>query len=74
MTLSSYLYSLLTLWITLFLLGTILVENGGLQCYDDSMRLIYSHVGAPPPLDTASGATSSDIEDEPHARNPIQAR
>ena len=72
--LSRYPYSLLTLWTALFLLGTISVELGGIQWYDDSMRLIYSHVGAQRPLYTASGATSSDIEDEPYARNFIQAR
>ena len=71
---SRYPYSLLTLWTALVLLGIMSVELGGIKWYDDSMRLIYSHVGTPRPLDTSSRATSSDIEDEPYARNFIQAR
>ena len=71
---SRYPYSLLTLWTALFLLGTMLDELGGVQWYDNSMRLVYSHIGAPGPLGIALGAISPYIEDEPHARNLTQTR
>lgn len=51
------------LWTAHFLLETIVVELGGIQWYDDRMRLIYSHAGAQGALETTSSSISSNIED-----------